>query len=211
MSAADRALAFRWAAAADVPAIVALVESAYRGEASRAGWTTEADLLDGQRIDAHGVNALIDSADAGVLLAESDGELVACCELRRADVADPCCADRRGAAAANDRSGQADTAPAACYFGMFSVRPTAQGGGLGRRVIAHAERLAREDWRCERMRMTVIDVRAELIAWYERRGYRRTGVFEPFPYGDERFGIPRRPDLRFEVLEKSLLDAEGVA
>jgi len=210
MSAADRALAFRWATAADVPAIVALVESAYRGEASRAGWTTEADLLDGQRIDAHGVNALIDSTEAGVLLAESDGELVACCELRRADVADPRRADRSGAAAANDRSGQANAAPAACYFGMFSVRPTAQGGGLGRRVIAHAERLAREDWRCERMRMTVIDVRAELIAWYERRGYRRTGVFEPFPYGDERFGIPRRPDLRFEVLEKSLLDAESV-
>ena len=208
MSAADRVLAFRWATAADVPAIVALVESAYRGEASRAGWTTEADLLDGQRIDAQGVNALIDSADAGVLLAEADGELVACCELRRAHAVDP---RRDGAAAASDRPGQGDAAPVSCYFGMFSVRPTAQGGGLGRRVIAHAERLAREDWRCERMRMTVIDVRAELIAWYERRGYRRTGVFEPFPYGDERFGIPRRPDLRFEVLEKSLVDAGSAA
>lgn len=210
MSAADRALAFRWATAADVAAIVALVESAYRGEASRAGWTTEADLLDGQRIDAQGVSALIDSTDAGVLLAEADGDLIACCELRRADVADPRRADRVGAAAANDRSGQGDAASAACYFGMFSVRPTAQGGGLGGRVIAEAERIARQDWQCERMRMTVIDVRAELIAWYERRGYRRTGVFEPFPYGDARFGIPRRPDLRFEVLEKSL-GAAGAA
>ncbi len=211
MSAADCALAFRWARSDDVAAIVALVESAYRGEASRAGWTTEADLLDGQRIDARGVSALIDSADAGVLLAETDGELVACCELRRAPVADPRRDDRAGTAVASDRSGRSDAAAASCYFGMFSVRPSAQNGGLGRRVIAHAERLAREDWRCERMRMTVIDVRAELIAWYERRGYRRTGVFEPFPYGDERFGIPLRPDLRFEVLEKSLLGAGSAA
>ncbi|HUD40457.1 MAG TPA: GNAT family N-acetyltransferase [Dokdonella sp.] len=197
MSAADRALAFRWASAGDVAAIVALVESAYRGEASRAGWTTEADLLDGQRIDAQGVTALIESADASVLLAESDGELVACCELRRAQAPDP----RRGRGGA---TGPADAEPTSCYFGMFAVRPSAQGGGLGRRVIAHAERLAREDWGCERMRMTVIDLRTELIAWYERRGYRRSGVFEPFPYGDARFGIPRRPDLRFEVLEKPL-------
>ncbi|MCR6700277.1 MAG: GNAT family N-acetyltransferase [Dokdonella sp.] len=211
MSVADPALAFRWATADDVAAIVALVESAYRGEASRAGWTTEADLLDGQRIDAPGVNALIDSADAGILLAESDGELIACCELRRADAGDPRRRDRDGAEVVRDRPEQADAGPASCYFGMFSVRPTAQGGGLGRRVIAHAERIAREDWRCERMRMTVIDLRAELIAWYERRGYRRTGVFEPFPYGDARFGIPRRPDLRFEVLEKSLVDAGSAA
>lgn len=185
MSAPDRDPSFRWAAPADVAAIVALVESAYRGEASRAGWTTEADLLDGQRIDAQGVLALIASESAGILLTEADGELIACCELRR----------------------QA----AAAYFGMFSVRPLAQGNGLGRRVIAHAEHIARDLWRCERMRMTVIDVRSELIAWYERRGYRRTGQFEPFPYGDERFGIPRRADLRFEVLEKPLAPADAAS
>jgi len=52
--------------------------------------------------------------------------------------------------------------------------------------------------------MTVIEQRAELIAWYERRGYRRSGEYQPFPYGDERFGIPRRDDLRFEVLVKDL-------
>jgi hypothetical protein len=57
------------------------------------------------------------------------------------------------------------------------------------------------------MRMTVIDIRAELIAWYERRGYARTGIFKPFPYGDARFGIPKRPDLRFEVLEKRLTES----
>ena len=54
------------------------------------------------------------------------------------------------------------------------------------------------------MRMTVIDIRDELIAFYERRGYRRTGIKKPFPYGDARFGLPKRDDLRFEVLEKPL-------
>ena len=67
-----------------------------------------------------------------------------------------------------------------------------------------AERLAREDWRCAKMRMTVISLRDELIAWYERRGYRRTGEYKPFPYGDARFGIPKRDDLCFEWLEKAL-------
>jgi ribosomal protein S18 acetylase RimI-like enzyme len=92
----------------------------------------------------------------------------------------------------------------ACYFGMFAVDPTLQGGGLGRQTLNEAERIARDEWKCKKMEMTVISVRDELIAWYARRGYRRTGKFKPFPYGDERFGIPKRPDLRFEILEKSL-------
>lgn len=171
-------LQFRPAGAADVPALVALVQSAYRGEASRAGWTTEADLLDGRRTDEAGVTELLDRADSVVLVAELDGRPVACCHV-----------ERRG-----------DTA----YFGMFSVAPAAQGGGLGRRVLARAEEWARAEWGVSAMEMTVIEQRADLIAWYERRGFARTGVFEPFPYGDERFGIPLRDDLRFEKLVKSL-------
>ena len=62
--------------------------------------------------------------------------------------------------------------------------------------------MVRVVWMLAALRMTVIDVRDELIAWYERRGYRRTGIRKPFPYGDTRFGVPRRDDLRFEVLEK---------
>ncbi|BFV55210.1 GNAT family N-acetyltransferase [Kitasatospora sp. CMC57] len=172
------ALTFRPAGPADVPALVELVESAYRGDASRAGWTTEADLLDGQRTDAEGVAAAIAAPGGVVLLAERDGELVACCQL-----------EHRGETA---------------YFGMFSVRPTQQGGGLGRMVLAEAERVARERWGVTALEMTVIVQRAELIAWYERRGYRRTGELSPFPYGDERFGVPRRPDLRFEKLVKAI-------
>ncbi|MFG3228535.1 GNAT family N-acetyltransferase [Kitasatospora sp. NPDC048194] len=169
---------FRRATLADVPALVALVESAYRGEASKAGWTTEADLLDGQRTDPQSVTEAVEDADGVVLVAEQGGELVACCQL-----------ERRGDSA---------------YFGMFSVRPTLQGGGIGRVVLAEAERVAREEWGVRLLEMKVVEQRADLIAWYERRGYRRTGVYSPFPYGDERFGIPRRPDLRFEQLIKEL-------
>ncbi|MER5635598.1 GNAT family N-acetyltransferase [Kitasatospora sp. NPDC002227] len=171
-------LTFRTAGHGDVPALVALVESAYRGDASRAGWTTEADLLDGQRTDAEAVAESIDRPGTVVLLAEADGELLACCLL-----------ESRGAAA---------------YFGMFSVRPERQGGGLGRAVLEHAERTAGELWGAEEVEMTVIGQREDLIAWYERRGYRRTGIRSPFPYGDERFGVPRQPDLYFEKLTKTV-------
>lgn len=75
---------------------------------------------------------------------------------------------------------------------------------MGRRVIAEAERLAAEKWGVRAMRMTVISAREELIAWYERRGYRRTGETTPFPYGDERFGLPLRDDLAFELLVKPI-------
>ncbi|MFE2583415.1 GNAT family N-acetyltransferase [Streptomyces sp. NPDC059378] len=169
---------FRDATAADVDALVELVQSAYRGDASRAGWTTEADILEGQRTDPEGVLAVITSPDSRLLTAERDGELLACCQI-----------EHRGAYA---------------YFGMFAVSPTLQGGGLGKTVIAEAERLARETWGVAEMHMTVISVRDDLIAWYERRGYRRTGRMTPFPYGDERFGIPQRDDLEFELLVKDL-------
>lgn len=169
---------FRAATAADIPAVVALVESAYRGESGRRGWTTESNLLDGQRTDAQDVGEAIGRADSLVLLAELDGVLVSCCHLEKQD--------------------------GAAYFGMFAVDPARQTGGIGKQVIAEAERVARERWGVDRMRMTVIVQREELIAFYERRGYVRTGQSKPFPYGDARFGIPRRDDLRFEVLEKPL-------
>jgi ribosomal protein S18 acetylase RimI-like enzyme len=171
-------LHFRRATASDIAAIVPLVHASYRGDASRAGWTTEADFLDGQRTDPEEVRAAIERANSCVLLAERDGALVACAQV-----------------ALEDGAG---------YFGMFSVPPALQGGGIGKDVIAEAERIVRDEWGARVMRMTVIDIRAELIAYYERRGYVRTGIYKPFPYGDDRFGVPRRPDLRFEVLEKQL-------
>lgn len=172
-------LTFRDAADADVPALVTLIESAYRGDSSRAGWTTEADILQGQRTDPDGVRQVIEAPGSRLLVVERDGELAACCQL-----------EHRGDAA---------------YFGMFAVRPGLQGAGLGKVIIAEAERTVRESWGAHEMHMTVISVREELIAWYERRGYRRTGKLSPFPYGDERFGIPQRDDLAFELLVKDLV------
>ena len=172
------ALTFRPATPADADRVIALVESAYRGDASRVGWTTEADFLDGRRTGPDDIAAILARPQSRLLLAENDGELVACAHV-----------------AVEDGAG---------YFGMFSVTPGLQGGGVGKQVLAEAERIAREEWACPTMRMTVIDIRDELIAFYERRGYARTGIKKPFPYGDARFGLPKRDDLRFEVLEKPL-------
>ena len=169
---------YRNATLEDIPAIVTLVESAYRGDASRAGWTTEAGFLEGQRIDAAGVLDNLHKPASVILLAEAETGLLACCHL--------------------ERFGEA------CYFGMFAVSPTLQGAGIGKRLLHQAETYAREAWSCQRMEMTVIDIRSELIDFYLRRGYRRTGIFKPFPYGDERFGIPLRDDLRFEILDKPI-------
>jgi GNAT superfamily N-acetyltransferase len=174
----SEALAYRAATVADIDAVVALVESAYRGDASRQGWTTEADFLDGRRTGADDVGACIARDRSRILLAERRAELLACAHVAEED--------------------------GAGYFGMFSVRPALQGGGIGKHVLAEAERIARDEWNLPVMRMTVIDIRDELIAFYERRGYRRTGMTKPFPYGDARFGLPLRDDLRFELLEKSL-------
>jgi len=171
-------LTYRAATLADIPALVTLVTSAYRGDASRAGWTTEADILDGARIDPQGLQADIERPRSTILLAEREGQLLACAHI----------ADDQGKG----------------YFGMFSVDPTQQGGGVGKQVMLAAEAHAAREWGVPGMQMTAIDIRDELIAFYERRGYQRTGIKKPFPYGDERFGIPKRDDLRFEILEKPL-------
>jgi len=163
----------------DVGDVVALVESAFRGETSRAGWTTEADLLDGRRTGPDEIEAIV--ADPGqriLLLRDAGDELVASVVLRR---------DRDSA-----------------WLGMLAIRPVLQGRGTGRAMLAAAEGWVAEHWGARRMRMTVIAQRAELIAWYERRGYRRTGETAPFFYGDPRFGLPKRDDLYFVVLEKTL-------
>lgn len=171
-------LTFRYAALADVPAVVALVESAYRGDVSRRGWTTEADLLDGQRTDADEVGALVRDPGARVVLAE-DGALVGSVAVRR-------------------------TAAGRAYVGMFAVAPTRQAGGLGRALLAEAERVGAAELGCAEGEMTVIVQREALLAWYERRGWAQTGERQPFPYGDPRSGIPLRPDLEFLVLRKRL-------
>ena len=166
---------------ADLDAIAALVNSSYRGESSRGGWTTEADFLGGQRTDAEALRDDLAARAGAVLLTlrdEPGGELLGSVWLE-------------------------PQGPADWYLGMLTVRPDLQARQLGRTLLAEAEAYAASRGG-RRMRMSVITVRDALIAWYERRGYTRTGEAQPFPYGDERFGIPMRDDLRFEVLEKSL-------
>ncbi|MEK8090745.1 GNAT family N-acetyltransferase [Thermithiobacillus plumbiphilus] len=177
ISAKAAPLSFRRAEAADVDAIVRLVNAAYRGDSSRAGWTTEADLLGGQRTDAGEVRELIETDDSLILLGYQGPDLAGSLHLKR-------------------EGGSA-------YLGMFAIQPTLQGAGLGKRFIDEAERIAREEWQVQTMRMSVIGFRQELIAYYERRGYRRTGELLPFPI-DPRFGIPRVEGLQLEVLEKRL-------
>jgi GNAT superfamily N-acetyltransferase len=171
-------ISFRAAVSADADAVVSLVNSAYRGDSSKRGWTTEADLLGGQRTDSGKVLEMVSDSASRVELGFQDRALVACVYLRREQ----------------DRS---------CYLGMLTVDPERQAGGLGKLLLQRSESLASE-WGCRRMRMTVIGQRGELISWYERRGYRRTGKTEPFPMDDPRFGLPKVGDLEFQELEKAL-------
>ena len=163
----------------DLPALHALIESAYRGDSARAGWSHEADLLDGQRTDQDALGAAL-ADPAQQLLVLRDGErLRACVSLT-------------------------ERAPGLAYLGLLTVDPRQQGSGLGRIVLAAAEDHARSHFGATAMEMTVIAQRGELIAWYERRGYALTGERRPFPLDEPRFGIPRRRDLEFVVLEKAL-------
>ncbi len=164
----------------DIGALHALIQSAYRGDAARGGWTHEADLLDGQRIDPAGLSDILADPDQHLLVAEgTDGALLGCVEI----------ADHGGGIA---------------YLGLLSVAPQVQANGLGKQLIAAAETFARDHLGATAMEMTVIRQRHELIAYYERRGYRLTGEERPFPYGDERFGLPRTDALGFVVLARTL-------
>lgn len=172
-------IVIRDAVAADIPALHQLIQSAYRGEASRAGWTTEADLLDGQRTDPDELADIIADPKQALLTAWRGDALVGCVLI-------------------------ADRGAGTGYFGMLSIRPTLQGGGLGRRLVeaAHAALLGR--FGARRVRISVFPQRETLIAWYERLGYHRTGDTLPFPYGHPRYGLPRRDDLYFVVMEREL-------
>ena len=174
---------FRLAKPPDIAAAHALIESAYRGDSAKSGWTHEADLLGGQRTDPEALSAILADPAQTLILAEQDGALVGCVL-----VVDKGRRER-------DR---------VAYLGMLTVSPRLQGGGLGRALVAEAERCARESFGATIMEMTVIKQRAELIDWYLRRGYALTGREEPFPLDDPRFGIPKTRALVFVVMVKAL-------
>ena len=164
---------------ADIPALNQLINSAYRGDSSRKGWTTEADLLDGIRTDEAGLLAMLGNPNATILTYTSDNQLIGCVYL-----------EKKGTD---------------LYLGMLTVSPELQAAGIGRKLLEAAEDRARAQ-QCRAVTMTVIPQRTELIAWYQRRGYHPTGQTQPFPTGPQ-FGLPKEP-LSFIVLEK-VMRGEG--
>ena len=160
----------------DAPALNTLINSAYRGDSSKKGWTTEADLLGGIRTDEAAIRTMLQTPNVTMLTYEDAGQLIGCVYLEQKD---------------ND-----------LYLGMLTVSPDVQANGIGKQLMAAAEQIA-IDIHCRAITMTVISVRHELIAWYERRGFRATGETKPFPMDDPAFGLPKQP-LEFVVMEKLL-------
>ena len=165
------------ASLADAPFLTALVNSAYRGESSKAGWTTEADLLDGIRVDQEKIIELISQKNSYILKAVEGDKIIGCVHL-----------DKH-----NEK----------CYLGMLTVSPTLQNSGLGKKLLLASEKFAQEQMQCSKVYMNVISIRQELILWYVRRGYHLTGEIKPFPMEDPRFGIPKTK-LEFLILQKNL-------
>jgi N-acetylglutamate synthase-like GNAT family acetyltransferase len=169
------AMVCRQAVASDAENLVQLIRSAYRGEISRRGWTSEADLVGGDRID---VLALTEADNSFFLVLEKDGEIVGCCHVE----------NREGGCS---------------YFSTFSIHPALQGAGLGDYLLREAEWLAAERYKSAQMEIVVLDQQEKLIEWYQRRGFALTGETRPFPV-DEKFAKPFRENLYFIVLKKDL-------
>jgi GNAT superfamily N-acetyltransferase len=125
-------------------------------------------------------------------LRDVEGKIIACVELVREDNREEIRGFKASGSIRAEGAAKSATSKGGidCYLGMLTVRPTSQGGGLGKYFLEHSEKVAR-GWGCDRIRMTVIDRRPELIAYYERRGYVRTGVTMPFHFDDLRFGIAK--------------------
>jgi GNAT superfamily N-acetyltransferase len=169
-------LKFRIANQHDIIEINNLVNSAYRGEFAKQGWTTEADILDGQRTDCQAIREIIESQESFLLLL-FDPSLVASVNLKKMGYK--------------------------FYLGMLTVRPDLQAKGYGQKLLVAAEAKAKEAG-AKQMELEVISRRQELINWYLRRGYQLSQERRPFPMTDPRFGIPKVDDLEFVVLNKNL-------
>lgn len=160
----------------DIPLINKLVNSAYRGDSSRQGWTTEADLLDGTRTDENAIKEFFEEEGSTILKFVSEGKIIGCVRLLKHG--------------------------SQLYLGMFAVDPTVQNAGIGKKILLAAEDEARKQ-NCKSIDMTVISERKELIDWYKRNGYIEVGEKKPMVFDNPSGGIPKR-DLYFITLEKIL-------
>jgi GNAT superfamily N-acetyltransferase len=162
------------ATTADIPALVPLINGAYRGEGGQIGWTNESHLISGARTSPQDLEELLHNPGATILkLTGPDNTILGCVYLQ----------------AQGDR----------LYLGLLSVLPSHQNAGIGKQFLTTADDYARRH-HCTHIHITVISVRTELVAWYERHGFNRTGDFEPFHHG-EKFGIAKEK-LHLAVLEK---------
>lgn len=167
---------FAFGGLADVPRLALLIERAYRGPEAAKGWTNESELLTGPRSSPAEIEGLIRDEDARFVTAFRGDKLVGCALIK------------------NEGDG--------AYFGMFAIDPEVQGGGLGKAMMTRCEEAAAELWGAKSMRLTVISLRARLIEWYERRGYKRTGEHEAFPFDTATGAL--RTDFNLTVLRKTL-------
>lgn len=161
---------YRIARLADAPTVRALIEGGYRGDSARKGWSHEADLLGGDRTTPEEVAAMVTAPEKRVLLAEQDGALVGTVTIT-------------------------DLGNGLAYMGLLCIDPVRQTAGLGRALVSEVEQLAAREFGSTRMELIVVDAREELIAWYERRGYTRTGELRPFP-------LPMDVPFKMVVLER---------
>jgi ribosomal protein S18 acetylase RimI-like enzyme len=160
----------------DIAALNKLVNSAYRGDSSRKGWTTEADLLDGTRTDEKAIKEFFLNPDSTILKYVDNEKIIGCVRLVKHG--------------------------SQLYLGMFAVDPDVQNKGVGKRMLLAAEDEARRQ-NCKSIDMTVISVRTELIDWYKRNGYVEVGEKKPMVFDNPSGGIPKK-DLYFITLEKFL-------
>ena len=165
----------------DLVALAALVNSAYRGETSKLGWTSECDLVGGQRVDPESLLDIINAENSLVIILESKetGSLIGCCHIEKSKE--------------NSHA----------YLGMVSVSPTLQNQGIGKALLIIAEKYSKR-WGCDALEIYVINVRKELIDFYKRHGFVPTGGTAPFPYGDERVGLPKLDNLVFDIFTKPI-------
>ncbi len=161
----------------DADKITTLVNSAYRGETSKIGWTSEADLLDGRRTDFNDVQKLLQEDDSFILVCRYQNEIIGSVHLTK----------------------QKDTA----LLGMLAVQPQLQNSGIGKLLLSEAELFAKKTWLISKITMTVISTRKELITFYIRRGYISTGILKKFPINPELWNA-KIFNLQLELLEKNL-------
>jgi len=161
---------------ADVSLLNKLINSAYRGASSKKGWTTEANILEGLRTTEAELKVTMADAKNTILKFTDDDQIIGCVLLIEK--------------------------PQKLYLGMLTVLPELQNSGIGKQLLQEAEKQAL-DLELPKIVMTVISVRTELIAWYQRHGYMDTGERDPFPSSDVHISIAERP-LEFMVLEKKI-------